>query len=68
MQPCRYFNLDVPQHCPGVPDELLEPQRTWQDAAEYDQQARALAARFQENFTQFAGEVPAEVSAAGPVL
>jgi len=68
MQPCRYFNLDVPQHCPGVPDELLEPQRTWQDTAEYDQQARALAARFQENFTQFAGEVPAEVSAAGPVL
>ncbi len=68
MQTSKYFNLQVPQHCPGVPGEVLEPQRTWSNPVDYDQQARALIARFQENFNQFAGSVSPEVVAAGPVL
>ncbi len=68
MQTSKYFNLQVPMHCPGVPEEVLEPQRTWSNPDDYDQQARALAARFQENFNQFAGSVTPEVVAAGPEI
>jgi phosphoenolpyruvate carboxykinase (ATP) len=68
MNKDKYFNLQIPQRCPGVPEEVLEPQRTWQNQNEYDRQARALATRFQENFVQFAGSVSKEVANAGPVL
>ncbi|MGW8251569.1 MAG: phosphoenolpyruvate carboxykinase (ATP), partial [Anaerolineales bacterium] len=53
----RYFNLQIPQSCPGVPAEMLQPQHTWQDQDDYDRQARLLASRFRDNFVQFAGSV-----------
>lgn len=62
------FKLRVPERCPGVPQELLDPRRTWQDPELYDQQARILVGRFQENFTQFAGRVGQEVVDSGPTL
>ncbi len=61
------FNLEVPTKCPGVPDEVLDPQRTWDDPAAYDEQARELARMFVKNFERFADSVPAEVTQAGPV-
>ncbi len=61
------FNLDVPVSCPGVPDEVLDPQGTWDDPAAYDEQARELARMFVKNFERFADSVPAEVTQAGPV-
>jgi phosphoenolpyruvate carboxykinase (ATP) len=60
------FNLDVPVSCPGVPDEVLDPQSTWTDAAAYEKQARQLASMFVDNFKKFADDVPAEVVDAGP--
>jgi phosphoenolpyruvate carboxykinase (ATP) len=48
------FGLQVPQTCPGVPAEILDPRRTWKDAAAYDAQARKLQAMFQRNFEQYA--------------
>lgn len=62
------FGLRIPQSCPGVPEEVLNPRNTWKDPAAYDQQAQKLAAMFQENFKQFADGVPAEVLDAGPKL
>lgn len=61
-----YFNLSVPRHCPGVPDAVLDPRRTWSDAAAYDAQAAKLAAMFEKNFKRFADEVDPAVIAAGP--
>ena len=60
------FNLDVPQSCPGVPNEILKPRGTWKDAAAYDQQAHRLARMFTENFKAFADAAAPEVAAAGP--
>lgn len=59
------FGLHVPQHVPGVPDEVLNPRGTWSDPAEYDAQAHRLAGMFRKNFEQFSGE-PEAVKNAGP--
>ena len=59
------FNLLVPESCPDVPDSLLEPRSTWQDIHAYDQAAASLVNKFQENFAQYAGQVPLQVMQAG---
>ncbi|HVS03712.1 MAG TPA: phosphoenolpyruvate carboxykinase (ATP) [Thermoanaerobaculia bacterium] len=60
------FGMAVPMRVEGVPDELLEPRRTWGDAAAYDAQAGKLADMFAQNFRQFEAEVAADVVEAGP--
>ena len=60
------FSLQVPEKCPGVPDEVLDTRKTWSDPAAYDQQAQALVTRFRENFELFSGEVTKKVRDAGP--
>lgn len=62
------FHLATPLSCPGVPESVLDPRKTWQYAADYDKQARRLAERFQDNFHKFSGAMPAEIIAAGPTL
>jgi phosphoenolpyruvate carboxykinase (ATP) len=60
------FNLEVPVSCPGVPDDILDPQNTWSDQDAYAESARELALMFQKNFERFADSVPTEVLEAGP--
>jgi phosphoenolpyruvate carboxykinase (ATP) len=60
-RPDPIFGLQIPRHCPGVPDELLRPRNTWANPAEYDARARSLREQFIHNFEQFASEVPEEV-------
>ena len=60
------FGLCVPEHCPGVPDELLKPRETWSDKGAYDTTARDLVGRFHANFAQFEGHVDAGIKAAEP--
>ncbi len=62
------FGIMVPEHVPGVPDEVLDPRRTWADVEAYDRQVKLLVGRFQENFSQFSGEVSPEVASAGPAF
>jgi phosphoenolpyruvate carboxykinase (ATP) len=49
-----------------VPDEVLSPRGTWNDAARYDEQTRHLALMFVNNFKAFERDVTAAVKAAGP--
>ncbi len=59
------FALAVPQHVPGIPDEILRPRDTWSDGSAYDAQARKLAEMFRKNFEKF-GEVDSRIRDAGP--
>lgn len=60
------FGLSVPQSCPDVPAEILQPRNTWRDKEAYDNQAEKLAKMFAANFRDFADQVSEEVRAAGP--
>ena len=59
------FGIAVPESCPDVPAEVLDPRNTWADKAAYDQTARELSGRFEANFEQFAPYVGEDVKAAG---
>lgn len=60
------FGFEVPKKCPNVPDNVLDPRRTWKDPKAYDKKAEALASLFGENFEQFVPECPEDVIKAGP--
>ena len=51
--PDPIFGLGVPKSCPGVENDVLNPRSTWPNEADYDQKAKELAARFDENFKQY---------------
>jgi phosphoenolpyruvate carboxykinase (ATP) len=63
--PHPIFGVEVPDRCPDVPDEVLDPRSTWDDTDAYDAKARELAARFEETFAKFEG-VPEQIAGAGP--
>ena len=65
-RPDPVFGVHVPASCPDVPSEVLQPRGTWKDAAAYDEKARDLARRFNENFTKYEAGVSADVRAAAP--
>ncbi len=62
------FGLYVPKQLPGVPEEILLPRRAWPDPEQYDRQAAQLAARFHENFQQYADLASEEIKSAGPLV
>jgi phosphoenolpyruvate carboxykinase (ATP) len=65
--PDPIFKVQVPQHVPDVPDEVLQPRQTWSDQAAYDTKARELAGRFAQNFTDYEQEADQEIKEAAPV-
>jgi len=65
-QPDPIFGLNIPTSCPNVPPEVLIPRDTWQDKAAYDQQARDLARRFNENFKKYSDGVSESVRKVAP--
>ena len=49
------FHFSVPESCPGVPSEVLEPRNTWKDKASYDARAKRLAHEFASHFDKAYG-------------
>ncbi len=60
------FNLEVPQSCPNVPSEIMNPRDTWADKEAYDKQADKLARMFDDNFAKKYPNMPANIINAGP--
>jgi phosphoenolpyruvate carboxykinase (ATP) len=70
LTPCvaePWFGLQVPLAVPGISRSMLDVRSGWSDAARYDEQALALARRFDENFASYRASVPYAVSHAGPI-
>jgi phosphoenolpyruvate carboxykinase (ATP) len=65
-QPDPVFGFDVVTQCPGVPSEMLVPENTWQDKAQFRETSAKLAKLFQENFKSFAAGVSEQTRNAGP--
>jgi phosphoenolpyruvate carboxykinase (ATP) len=61
------FGLSVPQNCPNVPDEVLNPKDTWGDKKAYDKKAKELAGEFRKNFSKFESFSSEEIIAGGPL-
>ncbi len=47
------FGLHIPTACEGVPTEVLNPRKTWNDKEAYDRKATQLKAMFDENYKKF---------------
>ena len=62
--PHATFGMLMPEACPDVPAEVLNPKNTWRDKSAYDSAAREVAKRFETNFRKFEGHVDARVKAA----
>jgi len=60
------FKMIIPKKCPGVRSSFLNPINVWEDKDEYMATASKLAARFNDNFAQFADKASAEIMAANP--
>ncbi len=60
------FNVDIPQVCPGVPNQILNPRATWDNKKSYDIMAKKVAAMFYENFKTKYPDMPEEIIQAGP--
>ena len=64
-----YFNFVVPTELAGVDSHILDPRDTYADAAQWEEKAKDLAARFIKNFKKFEGnEAGKALVAAGPQL
>ena len=59
-----HFGLHVPQACPDVPANVLNPKATWSDKRAYDVAARDVAKRFEGNFRQFEAQVDDKIKKA----
>ncbi len=62
-----YFDFEVPTALPGVDPKILDPRDTYANAAQWDEKARDLAARFEKNFDKFTHNAAGKaLVAAGP--
>ena len=63
------FNFQVPTELPGVDTKILDPRDTYADAAQWEEKAKDLAARFIKNFGKYTNnEAGKALVAAGPQL
>ncbi|WP_462411248.1 phosphoenolpyruvate carboxykinase (ATP) [Neobacillus sp. Marseille-QA0830] len=62
------FGLNIPLHVAGVPDEVLQPNKTWSDQAAFKVKAKELAEKFRENFKKFTNVEADVIEKGGPVL
>lgn len=62
------FGVLMPDSCPNVPEELLNPRNTWSDKQAYDKQCNKLAVLFNDNFKKFEDGASDEIIHAAPKI
>jgi len=62
------FGLEIPLQVPGVPNEVLIPEKTWTDKEAYHAKALDLASKFNENFKKFTNVSEEIVKLGGPLV
>jgi phosphoenolpyruvate carboxykinase (ATP) len=60
------FKMAIPENCPNVPDEILNPRNTWENKDLYDTKAHELAQKFKANFIKFESFANDEILAGAP--
>lgn len=60
------FGVEIPTTCPNVPDELLNPKKSWSDGNAYDEKAKKLAQAFKDNFRKFENNTSDNILQAAP--
>lgn len=60
------FGIAIPQSCPNVPSEILNPRNTWDDKELYDKKAIELGQKFNANFAKFEEFANDEIMAGAP--
>jgi len=58
------FGFLVPESVPEIPGNVLDPRGTWPDSGAYDEVARNLRGRFEDNFGKYEPFVDSEVKRA----
>ena len=64
----KVFGIAIPQSCPNVPNEILDPRNTWEDPERYDIKATELAGKFKANFAKFEEFANAEIMEGAPLV
>ncbi len=62
------FGVQIPESCPEVPTELLNPRNTWKDKEAYDLKVNELAQAFVKNFEQYANLSSKEILSGAPKI
>ncbi|MBA9078684.1 phosphoenolpyruvate carboxykinase (ATP) [Rufibacter quisquiliarum] len=60
------FGVEMPESCPHVPADILNPRNTWSDKEAYDHKANELARSFIKNFSKYADFANDEILAGAP--
>ena len=58
------FGVEIPESCPNVPTEILEPKNTWKDKSAYAKKANGLVEMFQKKFKENGGSELKEIKTA----
>lgn len=60
------FNLAIPKHVKGVPDDILNPIRAWSSPTLYQETLMKLYHLFSQNFKEYALSATPDIIAAAP--
>jgi phosphoenolpyruvate carboxykinase (ATP) len=64
----KIFGFEVPDQCPAVPSDVLNPVVAWPSESEYTTRYRDLASRFIDNFRKFEDGMDPVIKKSGPTL
>ncbi len=60
------FNVEIPNEVEGVPEDVLNPEKSWASYEDYKAEANGLAEQFIKNFAKYEDSVSESVKKSGP--